>query len=119
MYDLYVVKHSELWVKTLGSVYFAVNGKILLAKKYRRVYARMLIDLGLHARRILRKLADQYFAVNGKIDTSKTLSKICLKIVQKALKWPSRYANFQKNFGRVSYAPDPPRAFFLSQFASN
>ena len=41
----------------------------------------------------------------------KNLYKIYLKIVQKVLKWPLQYVNFQKIF-LESMLPDPPRAFF-------
>ena len=37
---------------------------------------------------------------------AKKLNKICLKIVQKVLKWPLEYENFQKFFGE--HAPGPP-----------
>ena len=30
---------------------------------------------------------------------AKNMNKLCLKIVQKALKWPLQYANFQNFFG--------------------
>ena len=32
---------------------------------------------------------------------AKSLNKICLKIVQKVLKWPLQYANFQKISGEA------------------
>ena len=34
------------------------------------------------------------------------MNKICLKIAQKALKWPLQYANFQKFL--EEHAPVPP-----------
>ena len=39
--------------------------------------------------------------------------KLFLKIVQKALKWPLQYANFQ-NFSGGSMPPDPHRVVFVS-----
>ena len=39
---------------------------------------------------------------------AKNLNKICLKFVQKVLKWTLQYVNFPGE-----HAPGPPRAFFL------
>ena len=39
---------------------------------------------------------------------AKNLNKICLKIVQKVLKWPIQYENFPE-----AHAPRPPRTFFI------
>ena len=44
---------------------------------------------------------------------AKILYKICLKIVQKVLKWPLQHVNFQKCFGGVC-----PQNLFYSQYAS-
>ena len=41
---------------------------------------------------------------NSKLGT-KNVNKICLKIVQKALKWPSQCTNFQKYSGGAVAAP--------------
>ena len=47
----------------------------------------------------------------------KKFKQICLKITQKILKQPLQHANFQKFPGNMF--PDPPRAFLVSQSASN
>ena len=44
-------------------------------------------------------------------------AKFYPKIIQKALKWPLEYVNFQKILGK--HAPDPPRIFYVLQFALN
>ena len=48
---------------------------------------------------------------------AKSLNKICLKFVQKVLKWPLQYVNFQKLSG--GHAPVPPRAFFNLNMLQN
>ena len=42
---------------------------------------------------------------------AKSVNKICLKIVQKVLKWPLQYVNFQKFSGRA--CPRTPIKPFL------
>ena len=48
---------------------------------------------------------------------SKNLSKICVKIIQNALKQSLRYVNFQKFFGEA--CPRTPISLLVSQSASN
>ena len=48
---------------------------------------------------------------------AKNLNKICLKFVQKVLKWPLQYVNFQK-FSGGAYPRTPLEPFFYSQYAS-
>ena len=49
---------------------------------------------------------------------AKNLNIIYLKNVQKALKWPLQCVDFRKCFGGTC-PPDPSRAVFVPQFASN
>ena len=49
---------------------------------------------------------------------SKSLNKICLRIIQKALQITITACKFSKIF-RESMPPDPPRAFLVSQSFSN
>ena len=46
---------------------------------------------------------------------AKNSNKICLKIVQKVLKWPLRYVNFQK-FSGEHMSPDPLEAFLILRY---
>ena len=48
---------------------------------------------------------------------AKKLNKISQKIVQKVLKWPLQYVNFQKF--PVEHAPGLPRAFFILNILHN
>ena len=43
---------------------------------------------------------------------SKNLNKICLKIIEKAVKWPLHRVNFRNFPG--DHAPGPPRTFLVS-----
>ena len=48
---------------------------------------------------------------------AKNLNKICLKIIQKILKWPLQYVNFKKYSGEA--CPRTPRAFFILKMLQN
>ena len=48
---------------------------------------------------------------------AKNLNKICIKIVQKVLKWPLQYANFQKFSGGA--CPRTTLAFFILNMLQN
>ena len=43
---------------------------------------------------------------------AKNLNKICLKLVQKVLKWPQQHEKILENF-RGSMLPDPHTAFLI------
>ena len=49
----------------------------------------------------------------------KNLNKICLKIVQKVLKWPLQYVNFQKLSGGARPSDRPTAFFFIFNMLQN
>ena len=52
-----------------------------------------------------------------RIRSKNILNKILLKNVQKALRWPLQYVNFQ-NFTK-EHTPEPPKGVFVPQSVSN
>ena len=49
----------------------------------------------------------------------KNLNKICVKIVQKVLKWPLQYVNFQKTSGEARPLTFPQPFLILNMFQNN
>ena len=56
--------------------------------------------LSTHNRKCMNKIHHIYLVKHSDLG-AENLNKICLKVVQKVLKWPLQYVNFQKFSGVV------------------